>query len=122
VKVAETAAPNEIQFNGVGRLRTYIIFTHSALQRILIESFPVSNIPVSVAVVFFVVLASSTASFARAAGQEEATGHLGGGRPEAAAISALDNMSLDPSGIGNASKVAPIPPPRIRIPTIPHFR
>jgi hypothetical protein len=81
-----------------------------------------SNTSVKVAFLFFVILASPTASFARAAGQEEATGLLRGGRPNAAAISALDNMSVDPSGIGNASKVAPIPPPRISVPTIPQFK
>jgi hypothetical protein len=81
-----------------------------------------SNTSVKVAFLFFVILASPTASFARAAGQEEATGLSGGGRSNAAAISALDNMSVDPSGIGNASKVAPIPPPRISVPTIPQFK
>jgi hypothetical protein len=29
---------------------------------------------------------------------------------------------VDPSGVGNASKVAPIPPPRISVPTIPQFK
>jgi hypothetical protein len=82
----------------------------------------VSNTPVSVAILFFVVLASPTTSSARAAGQEESTGHLGGGRPEAAALSALDSMSFDPSWIGNASRVAPIPPPRITVPTVPQFK
>jgi hypothetical protein len=32
VRVAETAAPNKIQFNSVGGLRAYIIFMHSAFQ------------------------------------------------------------------------------------------
>jgi hypothetical protein len=31
-------------------------------------------------------------------------------------------MSFDPSWIGNASKVALIPPPRISVPTIPQFK
>jgi hypothetical protein len=34
----------------------------------------------------------------------------------------LGNMSTDPSGIGNASRVAPIPPPRITVPTVPQFK
>jgi hypothetical protein len=34
----------------------------------------------------------------------------------------MQNMSVDPSGIGNANKVAPIPPPRITVPTVPQFK
>ena len=80
------------------------------------------NPSAKIALVFFVILASPTASFARASGQEEATGHLRGIQPNAAAINALDNMSVDPSGTGNASKLAPIPPPYIYVPTIPQFK
>jgi hypothetical protein len=29
---------------------------------------------------------------------------------------------VDPSGIGNAKKIAPIPPPLISVPTIPQFK
>jgi len=32
------------------------------------------------------------------------------------------NMSVDPSGVGNASKIAPLPQPRITVPAIPHFK
>ena len=77
------------------------------------------NPSAKIAFVFFVILASPAASFARASGQEEATGHV---QPNVAAINALDNMSVDPSGIGNVSKLAPIPPPRIYVPTIPQFK
>jgi hypothetical protein len=80
------------------------------------------NPSAKIALVFFVILASPTASFARASGQEEATGHLRGVQPNVPAINTLDNMSVDPSGIGNASKLAPIPPPRIYVPTIPQFK
>jgi hypothetical protein len=31
-------------------------------------------------------------------------------------------MSVDPSGIGNASRVASIPPPRISVPAVPQFK
>jgi hypothetical protein len=109
---------SNVQFNGVGGLRTYISFMHWAF----LWSFPMSNTSVKVAFLFFVVLALPTASFARAAGQEEATGHLGGGRPNAAAISAADSVLVDPSGIGNGSKVAMIPPSRMRVATIPQFK
>jgi hypothetical protein len=80
-----------------------------------------SNTSVKVAFALFVVLASPAASFARGAGPG-AAGHLGGARPNAAALSALSNMQVDPSGIGNASRVAPIPPPRITVPTVPQFK
>jgi hypothetical protein len=34
----------------------------------------------------------------------------------------MNNVMVDPSGIGNASRVAPIPPPRITVPTVPQFK
>ena len=64
------------------------------------------NPSAKIAFVFFVIVASPTASFARASGQEEATGHLRGVQPNVAATNALDNMSVEPSGIGNASNPA----------------
>jgi|EndMetStandDraft_8_1072994.scaffolds.fasta_scaffold952668_2 hypothetical protein len=77
------------------------------------------NPSAKIAFVLFVILASPAASFARASGQEE---HLRRVEPNVAATNALDNMSVDPSWIGNASKLAPIPPPRIFVPTIPQFK
>jgi len=88
-----------------------------------------SNTSVKVALVFLVVLASPTASFARGGGGgggrgggSAAMGHLGGVRPNAGLIGAAASQVTDPSGIGNANKVAPIPPPRISAPTIPQFK
>lgn len=80
-----------------------------------------SNTSVKIAFALFVVLALPAASFARSAGPG-AAGNLGGSRPNAAAFSQLNGMLVDPSGIGNASKVAPIPPPRITVPTVPQFK
>jgi hypothetical protein len=34
----------------------------------------------------------------------------------------LNNVTVDPSGIGNASKIPPLPPPRITVPVIPQFK
>jgi hypothetical protein len=34
----------------------------------------------------------------------------------------MNNVFIDPSGIGNASRIAPLPPPHITIPTIPQFK
>jgi hypothetical protein len=86
-----------------------------------------SNTAVKVASVFFVVLALPTASFARGGGGARgggsaATGNLGGIRPNAGLIGAAQSQVTDPSGIGNASKVAPLPPPRISVPTVPQFK
>ena len=86
-----------------------------------------SNTSVKVAIALFIVLVTPAASFARGGGGggrgggSAAMGHLGGGRPNAATIGA-EEMLVDPSGIGNASKVAPIAPPRISAPTIPQFK
>jgi hypothetical protein len=83
-----------------------------------------SNTSVKVAFLFFVVLALPAASFARGGGSA-GMGHsaaVGGARPNAATLGALENMSVDPSGRGNASRVAPIPPPRITVPAIPQFK
>jgi hypothetical protein len=77
-----------------------------------------SSTSLKVAFAFFVILASPAASFAGSA----ATGHLGEGRPNAAALGALNSTLVDPSGIGNAKKIAPIPPPLISVPTIPQFK
>jgi hypothetical protein len=85
-----------------------------------------SNTSVKVAVALLMVLATPAASFARGGGGHgggsAAMGHLGAGRPNAALLGALDSMPVNPSGIGNASKVVPIPPPRISVPTIPQFK
>jgi hypothetical protein len=83
-----------------------------------------SNIPVKVAFVFFMVLALPAASFARGGGSVGMghSGAVGGARPNAATLGALENMSVDPSGIGNASRVPPIAPPRISVPTVPQFK
>lgn len=88
-----------------------------------------SNTSIKVAFALFVVLASPAASFARGAGLGAAggagpgaAGRLGGSRPNAALSGALSNMPVDPSGTGNASKVAPIAPPRITVPAVPQFK
>ena len=82
-----------------------------------------SNGGVKIASVFFVVLASTAASFARGGGPA-AAGNIGGGvRPNVgAAIGTAQSQVTDPSGIANAKKVAPLPPPNIRAPTVPQFK
>ena len=71
------------------------------------------------------VLASPTASFARASGSEIPITNSRAVEPSAAlgaAISTADSAMLDSSGIGNASRVAAPPPPHIGVPTIPQFK
>jgi hypothetical protein len=82
-----------------------------------------SNTSVKVAIALLMVLAMPAASFARGSGGRGggsvAMGHLGAGRLNGAAMGALD-PGLNPSQ--NMPKVAPIPSPRISVPTIPQFK
>jgi hypothetical protein len=80
-----------------------------------------SNTAVKIASVFFVVLASTTASFARGGGSA-AAGNFGAVRPNAGIIGTAQSQVVDPSGIANAQKVAPLPPPHISVPTVPQFK
>jgi hypothetical protein len=83
-----------------------------------------SNTSVKVAFVFFMVLALPAASFARGGGSAGMghSGGAGGSRPNAGLIGAAQSQLTNPSGMGNASRVAPIPPPRITVPTVPQFK
>jgi hypothetical protein len=92
-----------------------------------------SNTSAKVAFVFFMVLALPTASFAQGGGSAGMghsggatgmgqSGGVGGARPTAGQIGAAQSQVTDPSGMGNASRVAPIPPPRITVPTVPQFK
>jgi hypothetical protein len=69
------------------------------------------------------VLAAPAASFARSAG-EAGMGNvpISGIARGPANAGGMNNAGVDPSGIANASKMAPIPPPRITVPTVPRFK
>jgi hypothetical protein len=69
------------------------------------------------------VLAAPAASFARSAG-EAGMGNvpISGIARGPANAGGMNNAAVDPSGIANASKIAPIPPPRITVPTVPRFK
>jgi hypothetical protein len=106
-------------FNGVRGFRTYIGCKRIQRSGEILMEFLMSNTAVKIASVCFVVLAMPAASFARAGvGGPAAMG----GRPNAGAITAAQSQLTDPSGIRNSSRVAPIPPPRISVPTIPRFK
>jgi hypothetical protein len=83
-----------------------------------------SNTSVKIALVFFIVLASPAISFARGGGSAGMghSGGVGGIRPNAGLIGAAQSQLTNPSGMGNASRIAPIPPPRITVPTVPQFK
>jgi hypothetical protein len=85
-----------------------------------------SNTSVKVAIALFVVLATPAASFARGGGARgggsATTGLSGGVRPNPGLLGAAQSQATDPSGMGNASRVAPIAPPRITVPTVPQFK
>jgi hypothetical protein len=70
-----------------------------------------------------VIAVAPAASFARTAGQA-GMGNvpISGIAPGPANAGGLNNAGVDPSGIGNATKVAPLPAPRITPPRIPRFK
>jgi hypothetical protein len=67
--------------------------------------------------------AASFAQFARGAGSP-GTGNVAiSGIPRGPGnAGGMNNVAVDPSGVGNASRMAPLPPPRISVPTIPKFK
>jgi hypothetical protein len=69
------------------------------------------------------VLAAPAASYARMAGEAGTENvPISGIPPGPANIGGINNVTVDPSGIGNASKIAPLRPPRITVPAIPRFK
>ena len=82
-----------------------------------------SNRSTKIALAILVVLATPAASFARMAG-EAGTGNvpISGIPPGPANAGGMNNVTVDSSGIGNASRIAPLPQPRITVPVIPHFK
>jgi len=85
-----------------------------------------SNTSLKLVVAVFAVLATPAASFAqfpRSAGSA-ATGNLAiSGIPQGPAnAGGQNNVTVDPSGIGNASRMPSLPPPRISVPAIPRYK
>jgi hypothetical protein len=85
-----------------------------------------SNTSAKIAFAVFLVLATPAASFAqfaRGAGSA-GTGNVGiSGIPQGPGnAGGMNNVAVDPSGIGNASRMAPLPQPHIAPPVIPHFK
>jgi hypothetical protein len=82
-----------------------------------------SKTSAKIILVLLAVLAAPAASFARMAGQA-GTGNVPiSGIPSGPAnAGGMNNVTVDPSGIGNASRIAPLSPPRISVPAIPRFK
>jgi hypothetical protein len=85
-----------------------------------------SNTSTKIALALAVALAvpaAASAEFGRTAGQV-GSGNvpISGIPPGPGNAGGINNAAVDPSGIGNASRVAPLPPPRISAPVIPKFK
>jgi hypothetical protein len=82
-----------------------------------------SKTSTKIIVALLAVLAAPAASFARSAG-EAGMGNvpISGIAAGPANAGGMNNAAVDPSGIANARKMAPIPPPRITVPTVPRFK
>lgn len=82
-----------------------------------------SNISAKLAIALLLAFASPAASFARIAGAA-GSGNLpiSGIAPGPANLGGMNNVMVDPSGIRNAAKMAPLPQPHITVPTIPQFK
>ena len=82
-----------------------------------------SNISTKIALALLVILTAPAASFARSAG-EAGMGNvpISGIAPGPANVGGLNNVLVDPSGIANAAKVAPLSSPRITVPVVPQFK
>jgi hypothetical protein len=99
-----------------------------------------SNTSVKVAIALFMILTPTAASFARGGhgGGHARFGAMGGfARPAGsgamgnvpisgiargpANAGGLNNVAVYPSGVGNATRIAPLPGPQIAAPTIPQF-
>jgi hypothetical protein len=82
-----------------------------------------SNTSAKVALTLLVFLAAPTASFARMAGEAGLGNVPISGIPSGPAnVGGMNNATVDPSGIGNANKMAPIPPPPMTVPAVPQFK
>jgi hypothetical protein len=69
------------------------------------------------------LLVTPAASMARTAGGAGAGNvPISGIPPGPANAGGLNNVTVDPSGIGNAAKMAPLPPPSLAVPVVPQFK
>lgn len=80
------------------------------------------NISTKIAIALVLIL-TPAASFARMAGEAGAGNvPISGIPPGPASVGGPNNVNVDPSGIGNASKLPRLPPPSLRVPQVPQFK
>jgi hypothetical protein len=106
--------------------RAYVRIICSTFQEIK-WSFAMSNTSTKIAIAMLAVLtaapAASYAQFARSAGSAAAGNvPISGLAPGPANAGGMNNVMVDPSGVGNAARVAAPPPPSISVPVIPKFK
>jgi hypothetical protein len=82
-----------------------------------------SKTSAKLALALLVVMAAPAASYARIAGAA-GSGNvpISGIPPGPANVGGMNNVTVDPSGIGNASKVPPLHLPPITVPVVPQFK
>jgi hypothetical protein len=86
-------------------------------------SFAMSKTSAKIAVALLLAFAPPAASFARMAGGAGAGNvPISGIPPGPANVGGMNNINVDPSGIGNAARTAQLPQPHITVPTIPQFK
>jgi hypothetical protein len=115
---------SKIHFNGAGGLARLDQLRRSSKSK---WSFAMSNTSTKIAVAILAVLAAapaaSYAQFARSAGSAAAGNvPISGIAQGPANAGGMNNVVVDPSGVGNAARVAAPPPPRISAPAIPRFK
>jgi len=85
-----------------------------------------SNTVATISFVLLLAVATPVASFAQVARSAGGAGSgnvpISGIPPGPANAGGLNNVVVDPSGIGNTSRIAPLPPPRITVPVVPQFK
>jgi hypothetical protein len=82
-----------------------------------------SKTSAKLALALLVVLAAPAASYARMAGAA-GSGNvpISGIPPGPANAGGMNNVTVDPSGIANASKVPPLHLPPVTVPVVPRFK
>ena len=82
-----------------------------------------SSISAKLVIAALPAFATPAASVARMAGEAGSGNAPISGIPAGPAnVGGMNNVMVDPSGIGNAAKIPQLPQPHISVPTIPQFK
>jgi hypothetical protein len=117
---------SKIEFNGDDESTALCHVKHPRSRQVN-WSVAMSNTSTKFAIAILAVMAAapaaSYAQFARGAGSAAAGNvPISGIAPGPANAGGMNNVMVDPSGVGNAARVAAPPPPRISVPVIPKFK